>query len=236
MFGVNRQNGLAAIAKEVNKNFNVKTFTKQMLDAILHPNMANLSITVEAYRYFNAMVNGKSFITSSGQAIDFGNVDPAAAKKLLDLATTALKDYDTVNVPYDSKGDVTPLLNADGSHTNLLQLIENPSSSYHVDFVTGDFSINSPDWAKNMSTDYQKEDDHWWGRTTATGGTDQFQVGDLNARVSGGDCTHYHTLNWDLSGTGAQWAKAGALHPTTADTAKANADANSLENYLASKF
>ncbi|HNA61852.1 MAG TPA: hypothetical protein PKW79_02110 [Rhabdochlamydiaceae bacterium] len=71
--------GVAQIADIVDNNFNVKIYTQEMLNATNNPT-ANLALTIEAYQYFTAMVNGQDFTTSTGQKLDFSTLSDSAKK------------------------------------------------------------------------------------------------------------------------------------------------------------
>lgn len=246
---LNQTSGLGQIAATVNNNFNVKVYTQEMLEAINNP-LADLSKTEEAYQYFTSMLNGQNFVTASGQTISFANLPDTVKTTLHSKVVQVLKDYNTVNVPYDFSGDTTPLLNADGSQASLYDIIANPSASFHVKFSVSDTTdaSSSPDWSKNpaggsMYGDYQNEDSHWYGSTVREGGTDHFQVGDrtkyeLDASVSdnGGCGNDAYDANWTISGTATAWEQSGALNPSASNPQTASNDANGLENYLANNM
>lgn len=248
MYEVNKS-GLAAIAQEVSNNFNIKVFTKEMLDAINNP-LKDLAKTAEAYQYFTAMYNGTNFTAPGGQVIDFSSLPKNVATQLHSDVVKVLSDYSQINVPIDNSGDTTPLLDSKGDKVSLLELIANPNDTYHVSFkVSGDDMDNaaddpkgsSPKWSDNpaggsMYGDYENEDNHWWGSENGIGKTDHFRVGDrtkytLDASVSPpGACSSSDEYKWSISGTATAWEDSGALNPVA--NSAASADATSLENYL----
>ena len=232
-----RTSGLAQIADVVDNNFNVKIYTQEMLNAINNPT-ANLALTIEAYQYFTAMVNGQDFTTSTGQKLDFSTLSDSAKKTLHDDACKVLADYGTIKVPYDAKGDAATLVDANGNPVSLLDLVQNPNAQFHVNFKVDSNDVqngnDAPNWATKMDTDYNNEDNHWWGSANSCGQSDDFQVGDrskseIDAHVSQESCSN--TLDWTLSGTATAWEAQGALNPQ-ATNPNTTFDESNLENFL----
>jgi len=229
--------GLSLISEQVDNNFNVKTYTEEMLNAITNP-MADLSKTIEAYQYFTALYNGQDFTTGSGTRLNFSNLSPDIKEMLHNKVTEMLKDYNSIDVCYDGPmyGDKTLLLNSDGTPASLLDIVSHPDATYHIKYTISydDFTSGymNPSWAPNETQQFETADGCM--KDVAWGATDNFAVGDtskynLNASVYA-HCSP--DLKFDISGKATDWEKSGALLPSPFKSEQATDDANALEKFL----
>lgn len=264
MFTPNSQaSALAQISETAVNNFNLAGYTNNMLQIVQNPLHYSLSQVSDAYQFFQDMYNNTAYTDSNGNTIDFSSVPSSVASQMHTLVNQLLSDYDTINVPYDGKGDTAPLLiqNSDGSTSpaSLLTLISNPDANYTIQFSFDEHDGlpgGNPSWS-NLNDDFENSYDGSFfdvgiGTCIKEGFTsvdESFSVtkqvvngNELNADQSTGLTANYDvaqcgsTANTTVSGSASDWENSQALKVTSSNTDQASTDLANLDEFFQLQF